>query len=415
MENCTTISPIDISRLNTSLIPYALHADPGLEDTEQRKIFEGKTWIFCGLEIELGEPGSYKTTWIGSTPIVVLRDEQNKLQVLVNRCAHKGSLVCYKEKGKADSLHCPYHNWVYDLSGKLVRVAFAKGVRGKGGVPEDFDYSKHNLRALKVATFSGLIFASFDDSPPDIETYLGSQVAHHIRRTLGRPMKIIGTYRQLMHNNWKLYMENTRDSYHASLLHVFFTTFRINRLDMEGGMAISENGWNSISYTESVETFDDAAYSGNRTLKTDMTLEDPTMVEQFKEFDDSIVSSITSVFPNFILQQIGNSLAVRQLIPRGVGESELVWTLLGTENDTEAQQLARIKQSNLVGPAGLVSLEDGIIGNFIQRGIQHPKKEDKAVIRMGGDGVESVKTRVTEAAVRGFWKAYRSCMQEEAK
>jgi hypothetical protein len=34
---------------------------------------------------------------------------------------------------------------------------------------------------------------------------------------------------------------------------------------------------------------------------------------------------------------------------------------------------------------------------------------------MGGDGVESVKTRVTEAAVRGFWKAYRSCMQEEAK
>ena len=113
-----------------------------------------------------------------------------------------------------------------------------------------------------------------------------------------------------------------------------------------------------------------------------------------------------------LAQQIGNSLAVRQLIPKGVNESELVWTLLGTEDDTDEEHLARLKQSNLVGPAGLVSLEDGIIGSFIQRGIQHAQAEDKAVIRMGGDEVASVKSRVTETAVRGFWKAYSCCMQD---
>jgi len=406
------IQTIDISALNTSRIPYALHSDSFYEADEQRKIFEGKTWVFCGLEIEIPKQGDYKTTWIGSTPVIVLRDLSNNIQVLVNRCSHKGSLICYKAKGTVDSLHCPYHNWIYDLQGNLKKVAFAAGVRGKGGIPQDFNYAEHSLRSLKVATFSGLIFASFAETMPDIREYLGLGVQKHIERTVGRKMKILGTYKQTMHNNWKLYMENTRDSYHASLLHVFFTTFRLNRLDMEGGMAISENGWNSISYTESVDQFDDSVYDGNRSLKADVSLADPSMVKQFKEFEDNIVSSITSVFPNFILQQIGNSLAVRQLIPKGVNESELVWTLLGTEDDTDEEHLARLKQSNLVGPAGLVSLEDGIIGSFIQRGIQHPQAEDKAVIRMGGDEVASVKSRVTDTAVRGFWKAYSSCMQD---
>ena len=46
-----------------------------------------------------------------------------------------------------------------------------------------------------------------------------------------------------------------------------------------------------------------------------------------------------------------------------------MWTLLGFEEDTPEQTYARIKQSNLVGPAGLVSMEDGAIGGFVQKGI----------------------------------------------
>ncbi|GAA4335301.1 Rieske 2Fe-2S domain-containing protein [Pigmentiphaga soli] len=410
MTATATLSPRDIAQLDVARVPYALHTAPDIEVREQRCIFEGRAWVYVGLDLELAGPGSFKTTWVGSTPVIVLRDEDGEIRVLVNRCAHKGSLICFQQEGTAKTLSCPYHNWVYDLKGDLERVAFANGVRGKGGLPADFDYARNGLRRLSVAIFAGLIFASFDPSPPAIEEYLGSRVRHHIRRTIGRPMKIIGTYRQQMHNNWKLYMENTRDSYHASLLHVFFTTFRLNRLDMEGGMAISENQWNSISYTESVESFDDAAYNGNRALQSGTKLADPSMVKQFKEFDDRIVSSITSVFPNLIMQQIGNSLAVRQLIPRGPGECELVWILLGAQDDDQERHLARIKQANLVGPAGLVSLEDGIIGNFIQRGIRHAAPGDKAVIRMGGDEVASVQSRVTETAVRGFWKAYRDCM-----
>jgi phenylpropionate dioxygenase-like ring-hydroxylating dioxygenase large terminal subunit len=411
--NSTTIKPADIRLLDITNVPYAYYTDQNLEEREQRQIFEGDVWAFVGLELELPAAGSYKSTWVGSTPVVVVRKDDGELSAVVNRCAHKGSILCFHQKGKIDSFHCPYHNWVYDLDGKLQRVAFANGVRGAGGLPKDFNYEEHGLRTLRVTTFCNMIFVSFTDKAPPIETYLGPDVVHHIRRTIGSKPKIIGTYTQKMHNNWKLYMENTRDSYHASLLHVFFTTFRLNRLDMEGGMKITDNGCNSISYTESVDSFDDEVYKGNRTLKSDMKLSDPSMVQQFKEFDDRIVSSITSVFPNCIVQQIGNSIATRQLIPRSVGECDLVWTILGKEDDTEEQQITRLKQSNLVGPAGLVSLEDGIIGNFIQRGIRHPAQDDAAVIRMGGDTVETVQSRVTETAVRGFWKAYKGCMESE--
>jgi len=60
---------------------------------------------------------------------------------------------------------------------------------------------------------------------------------------------VLGTTSQILHNNWKLYFENVRDTYHATLLHTFFTTFRISRLTSEGGVDIAESGAHHASYT----------------------------------------------------------------------------------------------------------------------------------------------------------------------
>ena len=110
-----------------------------------------------------------------------------------------------------------------------------------------------------------------------------------------------------------------------------------------------------------------------------------------------------------MLQQILNSIGTRQVITRGVNDCELVWTLLGFEEDTPEQTYVRIKQSNLVGPAGLVSMEDGAIGGFVQKGIKGDL-DNVAVIEMGGREVGSQPTRATETSVRGFWKVYRELL-----
>jgi anthranilate 1,2-dioxygenase large subunit/terephthalate 1,2-dioxygenase oxygenase component alpha subunit len=69
----------------------------------------------------------------------------------------------------------------------------------------------------------------------------------------------------------------------------------------------------------------------------------------------------------------------------------------------------RVKQSNLVGPAGFISMEGGCIGGFVQRAIAGSDDCD-SVVMMGGEGVESQETRATETSVRGFWKVYRELM-----
>jgi anthranilate 1,2-dioxygenase large subunit len=109
------------------------------------------------------------------------------------------------------------------------------------------------------------------------------------------------------------------------------------------------------------------------------------------------------------VQQIQNAIAIRQVVPRGPNKTDLHWIYLGFEDDTPDERMARLKQANLVGPAGYISMEDGCVGGFVQRGTAGAPNE-KAVIEMGGKTAEGSESRVTEASIRGFWKAYRAHM-----
>jgi anthranilate 1,2-dioxygenase large subunit len=110
-----------------------------------------------------------------------------------------------------------------------------------------------------------------------------------------------------------------------------------------------------------------------------------------------------------VLQQINNSLALRLVLPKGPDKTELLWTYFGFEEDDAAMTERRLQQANLVGPAGYVSMEDGAVGNFVQRAIKGGEDEC-SVIEMGGREHVSQDTRTTEASIRGFWNAYRGMM-----
>ena len=62
------------------------------------------------------------------------------------------------------------------------------------------------------------------------------------------PVRLLGGYSQVLPSNWKLYFENTKDSYHASLLHLFFSTFRLNRLEQKGGVMVGGDGGSHVSF-----------------------------------------------------------------------------------------------------------------------------------------------------------------------
>jgi phenylpropionate dioxygenase-like ring-hydroxylating dioxygenase large terminal subunit len=204
-----------------------------------------------------------------------------------------------------------------------------------------------------------------------------------------------------------------RDSYHASLLHLFQATFRINRLSMDGGIKLSDRGWHHISYSIGATDREEAEYSADklRSVSNEYTLSDPSLIDKWNEYPCGTTLAIQSIFPNFVVQQISNSIAVRLCLPKGPEECELLWWVLGTEDDSEAQRQIRIRQSNMIGPGGLISMEDGVVGGWVQRGTRGDK-DKSSVLEMGGRTVEpSKESRATEVSIRGFWNGYRDCME----
>jgi phenylpropionate dioxygenase-like ring-hydroxylating dioxygenase large terminal subunit len=391
-------------------VPYWLYADGDIYEQEQVRIFRGPTWNFLCLEAELPKPGSYRRSSLGAMPVVVTRDQDGTLHAFENRCAHRGSLLVLDERGEARDIICVYHNWSYDLAGNLTGVAFRKGLGGKGGMPADCRPEAHGPRQLKLATLAGLVFGTLAADAPTLEQYLGAEIVARIRRVMRAPVKLLGDYSQTLPSNWKLYMENVKDTYHASLLHTFFTTFRLNRLSQKGGVVVSDCGGHHVSYSLAADTGGrEYEQAGMRAAQEGFGLEAPELLEAVDEFGDGIGLQILSVFPTFVLQQTRNSLAVRRLVPQGLDRTELVWTCFGFEGDDAAMTERRLRQANLIGPAGYISMEDGAAPGFVQRATA-TADDLVSVVEMGGGSTASADNRVTEAAVRGFWKAYRGYM-----
>ena len=393
-----------------SEVPFRLYTDPEQYRLEQERIFKGRTWNYLCLAAEIPEPGDWVATTLGEVRIIVARGPDHRVNAFVNRCAHRGNLLCLTEKGHGRELNCVYHGWTYDFEGKLTGVAFEKGVKRQGGMAPEFRKDEHNLQRLRISELSGLVFGTMSDDIEDLEAYLGPVVVGGIRRVLNRPAQIIGRSTQVLPNNWKLYFENTKDTYHASILHTFLTTFRINRLSQPGGINIDDSGGNHFSYAKLDYAAEDAEYKAAALRSdTDLKLQDNSLIESVDEYGDSVSVQILTVFPNMVLQQIRNTIAVRMIRPQGVARTELEWIHLGFAGDDEAMTERRLRQGNLVGPAGYIALEDGCVGGFVQRALNF-NDDDSGVVMMGGHDAESQAFRASEAAIRGFWKKYRALL-----
>ena len=393
-----------------SRVPYRVFTDPDIYDREQQLLFRGATWNFLGLEAEIPSPGDFKSTYLGDTPVVLSRGQDGSLHAFVNRCAHRGAMVCRELQGNTSEFLCVYHQWAYNLEGRLMGVPFRRGLAGRGGMPDDFDMAKHSLQVLRVATYRGLVFATLDAQLESLEDYLGPMIRQALDRIFNRPIRILGNQRQLIGGNWKLYAENTRDPYHASLLHLFHCTFGLYR-SSQTGCNYMDDGKKHSMLTAQRGTDDDKLdeYKDRRTFQSEFTLADPSLLAGVPEFDDGITLVILALFPGLVVQQIANTLAVRQILPKGVDNFELVWTQFGYADDNDEVTGYRLKQGNLIGPAGLVSMEDGEVVEIIQQAVVRDQ-EQRSFIAMGGGDSSGADHLVTETAIVGFWENYRDRM-----
>ena len=406
------MAPLDWNPSDFSEIPYSVYSDDEVYEQEQKQIFQGATWNFLGLECELPDAGAFKTILVGEVPVIVVRDETGGINAMVNRCAHRGNLVCIEESGTAERLTCVYHNWTYDLQGNLASLAFERGIQGKGGMAADFDHSCHGLPRLRVETYCGLIFGTFSDDIAPLTDYLGPEMRANLDRVLGRKMEILGKFRHGLDGNWKLYMENVRDTYHATLLHSFFPTFGLVRLSMKGGIVLSDGGLHHMTYSMRATDQAESQYNAKdlRAVKDGYTLKAPELIEGWPEYECGTTLAIQSIFPNFSVQQLSNVITVRLNVPMGPDKSELIWWILAPVEDTPEQRAMRLRQSNLIGPGGYIAMEDGAVVGLVKRGVAGADNES-STIAMGGRHIEpSSDSRCNELSVRGFWQGWHGLM-----
>jgi len=200
---------------------FEVHTDiymsPEVFDAEMRSIFE-RGWIFVAHESQVPEAGDYKTASMGAQPVVVSRHEDGRIYVLLNRCRHRGTVVCRAEVGHSNFFRCPYHNWGYANNGALVGMAMSHGW------PEDFDKSGWGLRRVpRVESYRGLVFASLAEEGPSLTEHL-APVRKYIdawmdRSPVGAITVLPTAHKYPYAGNWKWQAENGHDGYHGNYVH----------------------------------------------------------------------------------------------------------------------------------------------------------------------------------------------------
>lgn len=406
------MTDISFPKGDGSRVPYALFSSQEIYDREQECIYRGPTWSFLGLEDEVKNPGDFKSTFIGDTPVVLSRTEDGELAAWVNRCAHRGAIVCRLARGNATSHNCVYHQWSYDTRGNLVGVPFRRGQKGAEGMPKDFKPANHGLHQLRVENYHGLVFASFSDTVESFADYVGDDMRRYIDRVFHKPVEYLGCTRQYSASNWKLYLENVKDPYHASLLHLFHTTFNIFRVGMTAHCQTDGiDGLHSIIMAIKDESETSEAYKEQaiRSYDEGFSLEDESILALVPEYDIVATNHIQPIFPQLIIQQIHNTLVARQLLPKGPENFELVFHFFGYADDTPELRALRLKQANLVGPAGYISMEDTEATELVQRGTVRDA-DACSVIEMARNAPDQSNTLITENLIRSFWLGYQKLM-----
>jgi len=393
-----------------SRVPNWVYTDPDIFAREQERIFEGPSWLYVCLDAEIPNPGDFTRSRLGTRDVVAVRGNDGQVRVLLNSCAHRSMQVCGANRGTAKEFICPYHQWAYDLEGKLLGVPFRRGFRGQGGMPEDFRPDEHGLRQLAVASRHGVVFASFSQPNETLEDYLGPTMLGWFDRMFsGRELKVLGYQRQRLPSNWKLMFENIKDPYHASLLHVFLVTFGLFRLDQQSAIEMDDTGRHGVLVSRRGAQETNEATSQMSAFRQDLRLADPRLLEPVREFPGDATVAMQTIWPNLIVQQQSNGLAMRQIVPLDAGNFDLVWTHFGYADDPPEMTERRLRQSNLFGPAGFVSVDDGEAMVLSQAGIAG-NESGECLVEMGGREVANVPHMVTETAIRGFYQHYRAVM-----
>ena len=217
------ISDYDFDKLALpTRIHRSVYTDPELFELEMQHVW-GQAWIFIGHESQIPDAGDFFTTHINhETPVVMIRDRDDSVRVLHNRCAHKGAKVLERRSGQArGALRCPYHGWTYRFDGSLLKIPNQDGYEGTGFDATDSCWGMQPL--AQMAVYRGFVFASLSTKTPDLVSWMGGAkdcLDNLCDRAPDGELEVAGGVLRYEHDcNWKFILENLNDTMHPMVAH----------------------------------------------------------------------------------------------------------------------------------------------------------------------------------------------------
>lgn len=192
----------------------AIYTDPAIFEREMQKIFHA-TWVYLAHESEIPKPGDFVARTIGRQPVIVVRGDDGTPRVLMNRCRHRGALICEVQSGSQSHFRCFYHGWTYDNTGRLVHIP------KDDAYPDDFDRDAYGLTpAPQVDAYRGFIFASVNPNVGPLREFLGlaaEKFDYMIDASpTGELLLDAGVHKTTYRGNWKFV---GMDGYHPPVVH----------------------------------------------------------------------------------------------------------------------------------------------------------------------------------------------------
>jgi phenylpropionate dioxygenase-like ring-hydroxylating dioxygenase large terminal subunit len=396
----------------------SLYTDPGIFAEELRKIWY-RSWVFVGHESEVAQEGDYVRKRLGPQDVIMTRDRDGGLHLLLNRCAHRGNQVCDDAKGNSATFRCPYHGWTYRNTGELIGFPFFKG------------YGSRKLelsmgRVPRVDSYHGFVFGSFAEEGPSLVEHLGA-AAGEIDRLVrlspaGRVALSAGWLQHKTEANWKLLAENETDGYHPQFVHgsIFSVTgSTIGPLYSDASTAVTRNLGNGHSENDLRPEFRKFAEPMRWFGTSESRVPDYVAAMRALHGEDAeriLVEGAPHVmiFPNLFIAEI----QVFNIQPVSVNECVQFSTAVQLAGAPELNQRMVSQCVGSVGPAGMLLADDTEMYERNQLGIEALRPEWLDVRRgLNRERVDdngfTIGSATDETAMRGFWSHYKCLMEAE--
>ena len=379
--------------LDQGLMPVEVFRDERLFRAEMERIFT-RSWVFVAHETEIANPGDFVLRKVGLDKVIVTRSRNGQVNVLLNHCRHRGAELCFEDSGNATHFRCPYHGWTYKNDGDFVgapNMSEAYGVR-----PDPKKWGL--LRAPKVESIHGFVFACLSEEAPGLREYLGG-AAWMFDAIFGlHPdgMRVLAPPERLViKGDWKIGAEQfSGDSYHVSTTHYSTTASKFVEGDVREFIGktrgfLFENGHSFLGHVLPEwlgPAYELWGYAPQFQKQFDLSRLDAAQVKMLK----TVPPTIGTIFPNLSYNRFPQpaspgeppipftNIRVWQPLEPGVMEMwnwELEWKFMPDANAQRAYKAAQFT----FGSGGIFEQDDTAIWESVTKASSSPWNRKKQV------------------------------------